>query len=132
MSAFDGTLRDGDKKSMRGMNLLALGALGFAANGYGQVWLADFNTEGGFDGMTEFQNGNPDKDLFNPAGASGGILQVQTEDGVDFGGKHDKGGRLLGSSVSPATSSFSAYYKFAWSQMPEISTDTYTTAGFLG
>src|SRR5213594_3930416 len=84
-----------------------------------QVWVADFDTTAGSDGMVEFQNGNPAKAMFNPLGASGGALQVTLEDGITYNGLHDKGGRLLGTTVDPFTTSFSGYYRFVWSQLPE-------------
>ncbi len=98
----------------------------------GQIWSSDFNIPGGFDAMTEFQDGNPGKSMFDPAGASGSVLRVQLEDGITFGGQHDKGGRALGGAVGAGAASFSGYYKFAWSQLAETSVEVYTAAGFLG
>ncbi len=97
-----------------------------------ELWRSTFDVEGGFDGMTEFQDGNPGKAMLDPSGAAGGSLPVQLEDGITFGGQHDKGGRLLGGEVNPFATSFSGYYKFAWSQLAETSAEVYTAAGFLG
>ncbi len=117
---------------MKRATLMAVATLALAASSsHGQVWVADFNTDGGFDGMAEFQDGNPGKDMFNPGGASGSVLQVQLEDGITFGGQHDKGGRSIGS-VNPQGNSFSGYYKFAYSQLAESATELYTGVGFLG
>jgi hypothetical protein len=116
---------------MRRFILAPVLALGLAATAHGQ-WTADFNTDGGFDGMTEFQNGSTSKPLFDANGASGGRLVVVTHDGENYAGVHDKGGRSLGATLNMGTSSVSAYYKFNWDQLNELATETWVAAEFLG
>jgi hypothetical protein len=60
-----------------------------------EVWRSTFDVAGGFDGMVEFQDGNPAKTMFAATGAAGGRLGVHVIDGITFGGQHDKGGRSL-------------------------------------
>lgn len=112
--------------------LLAMGAVFVLATlGFGQVWNVDF-TNGDINGVVQFQSNNPDiPAMFNPGGGLGNSMQVMIEDGKDYGGVINKGGKPLGAAAVPANQSVSAYYKFSWSQLPTSST-SYTFAGFLG
>src|SRR5438132_8479846 len=74
-----------------------------------EVWRSTFDTAGGFDGMVEFQSGNPDVVMFNPAGASGGKLLVTVEDGKDYSGQSNKGGRLLNSGGTAITAGAASF-----------------------
>lgn len=107
--------------------LLSVGCFLAAPGRAGEVWHATFTT--GADGVVDVFDNNSGKVMLGSAGA--GVLPVEVWDNATDAYTPDKAGRPLGGVVGGADS-FSALYRFRWSDLNEDVTHAWEAAGFFG